>query len=141
VEVTGRLAATSDPDIVWGIEFKKLLLKDKSSNASSPSLLAERGVGGEVNVPLRILLNGYGFFAVIPPQPDFTPFIHIRTHGESNKLTLNVGNDGKSELRINDEIAWKGVILPPRSSAVHLINADGFALENISIFSHSTIPH
>jgi len=93
-----------------------------------------KGMGvAEGTAPLCFLLNGYGFFAIPPLQPDFTPFIHIRTHGESNKLTLNVGNDGQSVLRINDEIAWKGII-PPAHTAV-IRHFAQFTLEQVTLYA------
>jgi hypothetical protein len=160
LEVIGHLSTTSDPGAAWGIEITGVVAKGASINIGSPSLLAERGspLGsldgllaqplfdpkgrGEVNISLRILLNGYGFFAVLPSQPDFTPFIHIHIHGESNKLTLNVGKDGQSVLRINDEIAWKGIIPHARSSAARLIIPAGFTLEHVAVYASQTIiPH
>lgn len=96
----------------------------------SPFMGEGFGVGAK---KLLILLNGYGFFSVLPFQPDFTPFIHIRTNGESNKITLDVGKSGDTVLRINDEIAWKGLIPPTRFVAV--LSAPRFTLEQVAIYA------
>ncbi len=122
LEVTGRFTQTTDPAAVWGVELTDSNVTPLSN--SSP-----------VSVPLRILINGYGFFALPPLQPDFTPFIHIRTHGESNKLSLNVGNGGEDVLRINDEIAWKGNMPPARSAAIWRSAGTQFTLDRIALYA------
>jgi hypothetical protein len=52
-------------------------------------------------------VNSRGFFSVPPYLPDSMPFIHIRA--ESNRVALNVESSGQATLRINDEIAWRGI--------------------------------
>lgn len=42
-------------------------------------------------------------------KPNWTEFPHIRRNGE-NKLYLHVEVDGQGTLRINDEIAWTGIL-------------------------------
>ncbi len=121
LEVTGRFTQTTDPAAVWGVELTDSNVIPLSN--SSP-----------VSVPLRILINGYSFFALPPLQPDFTPFIHIRIHGESNKLTLNVGNGGAGVLRINDEIAWKGIVPPAHSAAIWHSAGTQFTLDGIALY-------
>ncbi len=39
-----------------------------------------------------------------------TPFIHLQPGGLSNRLTLNVLADQSATLRLNDEIAWQGML-------------------------------
>ena len=91
----------------------------------------------EVHSAFSVLLNGYGFFAVPPIQPDFTPFIHIRTREESNKLTLNVGNGGQGVLRINDEIAWEGIVPSAYSAIIWRSDTAQFTLERVALYAPS----
>ena len=104
LEVTGQLAAGSDPAASWGITC------DTAETTGSP---------------FSILLDGQGFFSVPPFQPDSMPFIHIHLVGQSNKLTLNVEESGQATLRINDEIAWRGTIPDARHAQIVLIGGSG----------------
>ena len=113
LEVTAQLAANSDPATSWGLQF------------DSPTF--------------GIILNGYRFMAVLPG--DLTPFIHVRGIGEANKLTVDVDNQNQATLRVNDEIAWRGITPPLRAVkiAVHG-GADGPArltVQRVALF----IPH
>ncbi len=96
LEVTGQLAADSDPTVTWGIVFVN---------------------GATQAEPFSVMLSGYRFLAVSPSKPDFAPFIHVRANGQPNTLTLTTERDGKATLRINDEIAWTGTA-PDVSGAV-----------------------
>src|SRR5579871_3666740 len=82
LEITAQFAARSDPAAAWGLQF--------NSAASG------------------VMLDGYRFMAVLPG--DLAPFIHVRGPGESNKITLDVASQNQVTLRINDEIAWSGII-------------------------------
>ncbi len=84
LEVTVELAANSDPATVCSLVFP-------------PS-------------DFGITLDGQGFYSVYPTLPDSMPFIHIRPVGSTNKLALNVEQNGQGTLRINDEIAWQGPV-------------------------------
>jgi hypothetical protein len=99
LDVTAQFSFASDPTASWGLIFQ--------DNNHLPVF--------------GILVNGNSFFSVIPAQPDFTPFIHIRPPGESNKLTLNVEADNHATLRINDEIAWQGKIPSPQRATIQAI--------------------
>ena len=96
LEVTGQLAADSDPTVTWGIVFVN---------------------GATQAEPFSVMLSGYRFLAVSPSKPDFAPFIHVRANGQPNTLTLTTERDGKDTLRVNDEIAWTGTA-PDASGAV-----------------------
>ena len=96
LEVTGQLAADTDPTVTWGIVFVN---------------------GATQAEPFSVMLSGYRFLAVSPSKPDFAPFIHVRANGQPNTLTLTTERTGKATLRVNDEIAWTG-IAPDASGAV-----------------------
>lgn len=93
LEITARLAAKSDPAAAWGLQF------DSATTG--------------------IMLNGYRFMAVLPG--DLMPFIHVRGLGESNKITLDVDSQNQASFRINDELAWRGImpVLHSAKIAVH----------------------
>ncbi len=78
---------------------------------------ASWGVTFDDAAQFGIDVDGRGFFSVRPFQPDSTPFIHIRR--ESNKVALNVELSGQATLRINDEIAWRGVAPAAGYTTVH----------------------
>jgi len=113
LEVTAQLAASSDPAASWGLQF------DSST--------------------FGIILNGYRFMAVLPG--DLTPFIHVRGTGEANKLTVDVDNQNQATLRVNDEIAWHGIIPPLRTVKITVHGgANGpaqFIVQHVALF----IPH
>lgn len=98
---TLELIAQNDgpPDSAWGIQ----LLNDKN--------------------PLSILVDNQGHFSVqTAEQPDWTEFPHIHPNG-ANKISFHVEIEGKTTLRINDEIA---------TDTVKLANFDGSAWATIA---------
>jgi hypothetical protein len=112
LEITAEFSADSDPAARWEIVW---------DNDPAP--------GG-----FRIALDGYGFFAVPPSQPDSTPFFHIRPPGQPNRVALSAGADDQGLLRINDEIAWRGPV--PKAAGVHVQVIGGK-----STVSHFVIQH
>jgi hypothetical protein len=118
LEVTGQLAAGSDPAASWGIAC------DTAESAGPP---------------FSIVLDGQGFFSFPPFQPDSVPFIHIRPAGESNKLALNVEASGQATLRINDEIAWRGVIPDARRAQIVLVGgratSSRLAVQRVALYA------
>lgn len=100
LEVEGQFSTNSDPTALWEII------------GETP---------GKPSPQFAIILRDHRFFAVLPMQPDSIPFIHIRQAGEVNKLTLNVEADQQATLRINDEIAWRGVVPVATTARIHAI--------------------
>jgi hypothetical protein len=99
LEVTGQLAAGSDPAASWGIRCD---------------------TAGAAGLSFSIMLDGQGFFAVPPFQSDLMPFIHIRPVGEANQFAWNVEPSGQATLRVNDEIAWRGTVPDARRAQIVL---------------------
>ncbi len=95
LEIEAQFSTDSDANALWEIVFE-------NSGNSAPQF--------------AIVLRDHRFFAIPPLQPDSIPFIHIRPAGEPNKLALDVEADRQATLRINDEIAWRGVV-PTASTA------------------------
>jgi hypothetical protein len=115
LEVAGTFDVESDPMAVWGIS-----LLDSSTEL------------------LGVYLNGFQFYSVPPTQPDFTPFIHIRKNGAVNKLTLNIDINHHATLRINDEIAWQGMLLEASTARISFnggINQPGtLTINSVSLY-------
>jgi len=115
LEVSGRLSPDSDPSAAWGIE-----LSDDQTRYSA-------------------LLNGFRQYAVMPSQPDFAPFIHVRADGESNKITLDVRGDSSATMRINDEVAWTGRIGAVRSAHIQVIGgldkSAALTVEGVAVYA------
>lgn len=101
LEIAGRFSADTDPAAAWGITF------DQSSDQSDAP-------------PFEIAIIGQRFFAVLPASPDSLPFIHIRPLGAVNRLRLDVDSAGQGILRINDEVAWRGLVPAARSARITL---------------------
>ncbi len=120
LEVSARFSVESDPTTAWGI----VLGPPQTSNSSTPFYSAR--------------LNGFRQFAVWPTQPDFTPFIHIRANGQTNKLTLDVRSDGSATLRINDEVAWTGRLPVAGTAMIELFggqdSAAALTVERIAVY-------
>jgi hypothetical protein len=118
LEVTGQLAAGSDPAASWGITC------DTAETTGSP---------------FSILLDGQGFFSFPPFQPDLMPFMHIKPVGEANKFALNVEATGRATLRINDESAWRGAIPDARRAQIVLIGSRGtssrLAVQRVALYA------
>lgn len=54
------------------------------------------------------IINREGYFSIsLDEKPHWREFIHIQRH-DTNKLYLDVRENGTATLRINDEIAWTG---------------------------------
>ena len=117
-EVEGQFAADSDPNALWEII------------GETP---------GKPSPQFAIVLRDHRFFAVLPMQPDSVPFIHIRRAGEVNKLSLDVAADQQATLRINDEIAWRGVVPAATTATIHAAGtgASHFILRRIALYAGS----
>lgn len=61
---------------------------------------------GGRTLTMMVWPGGYG--SVSPSEPDWYAFPHVRPG--HNQMTLDVGADGAAVLRINDEIAWNGLL-------------------------------
>src|SRR5579859_2268265 len=66
LDVTGQFSADSDPSAQWGLRVEPAATWNGSG----------------------IFVDGYRFLSILPA--DFSPFIHARAVGQSNKLTLDV---------------------------------------------------
>ncbi len=106
-----------------------------TGQADGPWEITFRNTRG--GIAFSIVLDGQGFFAVPPFQSDSIPFIHIRP--ESNKIALNVESSGQATLRINDEIAWRGVV-PESNTAQIVLNgndspSDRLVIQRIALYA------
>ncbi|MCC7449729.1 MAG: hypothetical protein IT324_20080 [Anaerolineae bacterium] len=115
LEVEGQFSAGSDPNALWEIIGETL---------------------GKPSPQFAIVLRHHCFFAVLPMQPDSIPFIHIRPAGEINKLSLDVAADQQATLRINDEIAWRGVIPAVPTATIRAMGkgSSHFVMRRIALY-------
>lgn len=115
LEVEGQFAADSDPNSLWEIIGETL---------------------GKPSPQFAIVLRDHRFFAVLPTQPDSIPFIHIRPAGGINKLSLDVAADQQATLRINDEIAWRGIVPAVSSATIHAAGTGSsrFSVRRIALY-------
>jgi hypothetical protein len=122
LEITAAFSADSDHAARWEIVW---------DNDTAPG-------------NFKIVLDGYGFFAVPPSQPDSTPFIHIRAPGQPNRVALFVSADGQGLLRINDEIAWRGSVPKAERAHVQVIGGKSsvshFVIQHVALYAPLSHP-
>lgn len=95
LETTGVIPSESDTPAWWGVNL------------------------GE----LSVMLNGDGFLRIAPAQPDFAPFIHVRRAGSVNQIRVDVAAGHWAVVRINDEIAWQGLIAPASTARTVILDS------------------
>jgi hypothetical protein len=83
--------------------------------------------------PLVILIHNQGYFSVSAgDRPHWAQFIHLRS-GAANRLYLHVEPGGTGTLRLNDEVAWQGV-LPAQSWGVALYRQPQLSWQSIALY-------
>src|SRR5690606_10282515 len=82
---------------------------------------------------LLILIDNQGYFSVSAgDRPHWAQFIHLRP-GAANRLYLHVEPDGTGTLRLNDEVAWQGV-MPAQSWGVAMYRQPQLSCQSIALY-------
>jgi hypothetical protein len=82
-----------------------------------------------------LLINNEGYLSVgVNEKPHWAEFLHIRRNSD-NKLYLNVESDGLAAIRINDEIAWEGMVNVRETWGIVLYCAPHLAWQTIEIYA------
>jgi len=81
-----------------------------------------------------VLVSNEGYFSVSSDaRPHWTAFLHIQS--DTNKLYVNIGDSSTATLRINDEIAWTGILAPAYDWGVVNYREPDLAWRSLSIYA------
>ncbi len=109
-----------------------LIVLGKWSEAASPLDSWHVVFEATDGTPLFMLsVHGDASFSLAPLQPEAVGFIHLRRPPAANEVYLHLSVDG-AEVRLNHEIAWRGVL--PAAAVVRISGGEALRAADLRLF-------